>query len=534
VATPTGYGFGNQRTSNMTAPATVAPTSTFTPRATGQTAKDLLAQAATLSARPGTSVLSARMTAPATVAPTATFTARAQMDAMETLRQAATLTPRSAPGVAGTPVAGYRTPTMVAEETARAAGAQMDRYAQERAAQTAAATEPRTRGLGAPVAAGMSAAPTDDFRAAPASAPGISPDSLPSSVAAINNAKMAQSDEFSPSMPAPAPGNRVGFGAFTGANVAAVDPARMGYDPAAMQAAVRSTTPQMEMARSPTYDTPYENARQIAGATTPATAIGGVQTAANDIRANSPAAPTGIDVLTPTTKTAGLKAANLREQYATAKYTPAAGAPTTQVATTQPDYVTAAFQPQPTDKPTRQASVAAAEEYEEGKVPAEQETTVPEEQQTAAADEAKPAFTPPKGVTVQKPTVKTVPVDYKRSKAGWAKAIAIDIGTALHPVGWAANLASMALTGESLGGAIADASGGRWGENQYKGSEHLNDGGSNRPLTSSTTTASTARPETTDDAGPTFEEKYLDFNDPTWRPTPPQKWGPNPTHSEYV
>jgi muramidase (phage lysozyme) len=172
---------------------------------------------------------------------------------------------------------------------------------------------------------------------------------------------------------------------------------------------------------------------------------------------------------------------------------------------------------------------------------------------TTAAEEPAPAQPTPSQPTpnvslpqrAPKPTSRDAP-PYQRSLTGWGVATGIDVLANVVPGSVVAQIGSMLLTGNTVGGNFADAMGGKFGEN-YASPERntpmrgLGSGGdrfSDPSNAASNSASSTGQcptgwhydPDTKrcvkDDVTPptpaaTFESKYL--ND-TGRPTPEQKW----------
>lgn len=234
---------------------------------------------------------------------------------------------------------------------------------------------------------------------------------------------------------------------------------------------------------------------------------------------------TGVDVLTP---------ARQATEYARAQYTPARS----QVATNELGVETVGN----TGMTQAQIDVAAAQ--------VGSQTSVDDEDQTVAANEdtdTAPAVTqPPPKETFNPKTIKTVTATGVEKPATLTQALK-DVFSRKKdskPRGLKGNLAVLAgdlamgaagpvglfnagvqiATGKSIPGHIWSATHGEYGPNQYKGSQHT--GTSNREATSTTKPVAEPRPNTADEEpGTTFEEKYLAFNDPTWRPTPLQRFG---------
>jgi hypothetical protein len=177
----------------------------------------------------------------------------------------------------------------------------------------------------------------------------------------------------------------------------------------------------------------------------------------------------------------------------------------------------------------------------------DEEGTVPSAATTPAfnPDEAAAAAFPTDTVnpTVNLPPRAPAPTPanaapYKRDASGFAKALGIDaLGTVFGgPVYTVGNIASLLMTGDTLGGFFADASEGKYGENYYQpgaprgergrgGMTERGAGGygsstesGRQSVVPPVTTTPTKSPEED------FISKYIDFSDPTKRPTPFQKW----------
>jgi muramidase (phage lysozyme) len=164
-------------------------------------------------------------------------------------------------------------------------------------------------------------------------------------------------------------------------------------------------------------------------------------------------------------------------------------------------------------------------------------TTAAEEPTTPQPAPSQPT-TPATNVSLPqrapKPTSRDAP-PYQRSLTGWGVATGIDVLANVVPGSVVAQIGSMLLTGNTVGGNFADAMGGKFGEN-YASPERntpmrgLGSGGdrfaSDQP-TSTVPKALQSPAATMETPASTFEDKYLGgsggFND-TGRPTPEQKW----------
>lgn len=194
------------------------------------------------------------------------------------------------------------------------------------------------------------------------------------------------------------------------------------------------------------------------------------------------------------------------------------------------------------------------------------EDAAPEEQQTAAANEEfeapvpevveqQPRQQPRQPVVQQKPaqkqpvqkqqaTFRQAVVDLLTPNPTKPRGLGGDIAvtaadTALDltgPPGWV-NRGIQLATGKSVPGHVWAATHGEYGPNQYaQGSQHRSSetSGDGSRQAETGRAGGSVDEETTVPQAKTFEEKYLAFNDPTWRPTPIQKWGDKPTYPEYT
>lgn len=199
---------------------------------------------------------------------------------------------------------------------------------------------------------------------------------------------------------------------------------------------------------------------------------------------------------------------------------------------------------------TRQGDVAAQQAYDAVKAgsPAPTQTagTTPPAPAPPAAAQPAPAQPAPSQPTpnislpqrAPKPTSRDAP-PYQRSLTGTVLAGGIDVLSGFGgPVGLAGQIGSLLLGGDTLGGVIADAAGGKYGEN-YASPErntpmrNLGSGNSGERLAEAAAarTGTSTVPKAEGGLGTTpaatFEEKYLGGSsafDDTGRPTPEQKW----------
>lgn len=123
-----------------------------------------------------------------------------------------------------------------------------------------------------------------------------------------------------------------------------------------------------------------------------------------------------------------------------------------------------------------------------------------------------------------KPTLRDAPA-YKRSGLGEVGAAGVDVlvgGMGGIP-GLVAQGASYVLTGKSIGGNVVDYVSTH--ENYYQpGESNRPDAGSQSNRGTSTVRAKPTTGGTDESTASTFSEKYIDFYDPTPRPTPEQRW----------
>ena len=179
----------------------------------------------------------------------------------------------------------------------------------------------------------------------------------------------------------------------------------------------------------------------------------------------------------------------------------------------------------------------AEPEREPAEAPATvEETTVPERQPPAPAQQAPPVEVA--AVEAVKPTPPPAAPNpaYKPGFKQQAAALGIDLLMGSNPVTMGLNVLSLIGLGTTVGGAIMNAVGGKYGENLAKPgtTQEREQGGATQEARTEGGYGTNVKPKTAKEEAATFEEKYLTFHDPTWRPTPVQKWGPEPTHSEYV
>ena len=143
----------------------------------------------------------------------------------------------------------------------------------------------------------------------------------------------------------------------------------------------------------------------------------------------------------------------------------ASGTPTAVAALSRPQAAQVAARPGAVAAPAAASTTAATAPAASTSAPAPRSAPTPTARPTAQAVDRVTTGSVPAGMKVQTPTAAN---PYQRSLTGQGAALGMDVLTAASgPVGLAANLATGLFLGTTVGGAVWDASHGRWGENQY-------------------------------------------------------------------